>query len=94
MKASCLERNSYYVREHSICKHKYPIFNRHKYSIHSLKNQDRTWKKYISLSFKLKKVFCLIDGQHKNTLIVDFSKKPLGGCAFVRSKIGNAIFNN
>ena len=41
-----------------------------------------------------KKFFCLIDGQHKYTLIVDFSKKPFGGCAFVRSKIGKAIFNN
>ena len=53
-----------------------------------------TWKKCILLSDELKIVFCLIDGQHKNTPIVDFSKKPLGGCAFVRSKIGEATFDN
>ena len=83
---SSAAHNSYYVRERRICKHAYPIFNRSQYSIHRWKNQDTTWKKYISLSKELKKVSCLIDGQHNNTLRVDFLKKSCRGCAFARSK--------
>ena len=35
-----------------------------------------------------------MDGQRKNTLIVDFFDKPLRGCALVRSKTSQSTFDN